>query len=756
MEQLEPRAGSACKARRLMAMFVATTILFLVAPIANAQPTACPGPIDVATTPLPEIVSQGGRLRGTIVLADGQQDFELGNGKCVSQLLRFYQKQESNGQPPATAPLPLPGPTLRAQLGDVVELTFLNQINTLDYGQSIDVWENGTYDPSKPGAGCDTSSTGYPVLKPAPDPVVDTWPNCFHGSTSGNIHYHGTHTSPNGTADNVFLNVRPSPRGQDGKPVVTTESVAQELGNFFDTCEQKLKADNLLQWPKLWSDLPVAFTDSQQALLIADGQGKPPPQQLWLADQKAIAANQFPQYYIGAFPYCFLLPKYPGVVPQGSVLEMGQSPGTHWYHAHKHGSTALDVSNGMAGALIIEGDGYDGYFNRMYNKFRKNTSSDWTRQQPTLVVNQYGNTPGMERGGGTGTSPFTVNGQQHPNLSMYPGQVQLWRIVNASSVDGFYISSLPTGFTWRQTAQDGVQFDSFNYKSRAQRPVFVAPGNRVDLLVRAPTGVTVPQTLPISVVQGVSVSAAQKSTTTVTLLSVVLTGTGTPMTLAPSMPPRPSFLDDIKPGEVVPAGAKTLTFLTSGPGGQRQHTINGKKFEEGSSVDINPLNTVEEWTIVNETLRPQIDHPFHIHLNPFQVVEVFDPNAPLLDARGHPVSPATPQYVVSATQPTLKPGQCWINPADKNTWKPCAQAPSPYPGSQTNIWWDVFPIPASTSFQPATGAAILIPGYFKLRSRFVDYPGSYVLHCHILAHEDRGMMFQVNLATSPSMVMQHH
>ena len=35
---------------------------------------------------------------------------------------------------------------------------------------------------------------------------------------------------------------------------------------------------------------------------------------------------------------------------------------------------------------------------------------------------------------------------------------------------------------------------------------------------------------------------------------------------------------------------------------------------------------------------------------------------------------------------------------------------------------------------------ILVPGYFKMRSRFVDYSGQYVIHCHILAHEDRGMM----------------
>ena len=27
-----------------------------------------------------------------------------------------------------------------------------------------------------------------------------------------------------------------------------------------------------------------------------------------------------------------------------------------------------------------------------------------------------------------------------------------------------------------------------------------------------------------------------------------------------------------------------------------------------------------------------------------------------------------------------------------------------------------------------------------MRSRFADYPGFFVIHCHILAHEDRGMM----------------
>ncbi len=98
-------------------------------------------------------------------------------------------------------------------------------------------------------------------------------------------------------------------------------------------------------------------------------------------------------------------------------------------------------------------------------------TTDWTRQQPTLVVNQLGTTPTMERGGlgGGGVGPFSVNGQQQPTMTMYPGEVKLWRIVNASSASGFYLANLPAGFQWRQTAQDGVQFDDQNYQSRAQR-----------------------------------------------------------------------------------------------------------------------------------------------------------------------------------------------------------------------------------------------------------------------------------------------
>ena len=739
-------------------------LVLLAQPVSgHAQLIPCPSQDDLSKQKLPEIVSSHGVLRGMIVLSDAQQAFQIGAGKCVPQLLRFFQSHEPTPPDPTQAMVSLPGPTLRARLGDVIELTFLNQIDLLDYGNSIDRWENLKGNPSTPGAGCDSSGTGYPQLSAGPPPITDIMPDCFHGSSTGNLHFHGTHTSPESTGDDVFIEERPSPR-ENGKPTVTGESVRDAFDEFFDKCAQILRADNLAQWPKVWNDLPTQYTQMQETLLKAYDQGRIPQTQLWPANAARIAAGEWPQYYIGAFPNCFILPNYPGIVPRHPgmpriALHMGQAPGTHWYHAHKHGSTFLNVSNGMAGAFIIEGDAYDGKLNAFYNQYRTDRSTDWTRQQPTLVLNQYGTSPGLERGGGLGPAQFSINGSRQPVMTMYPGEVKLWRIVNASPTSGFYLPSLPAGFTWRQTAQDGVQFDDRNYQDRAQRPVFVAPGNRIDLLVRAPT-TTAPQNNPVTVAQGVSVSAAQESVPNVILFTILLAGKGPVMPLLAHAPRRPSFLSDISPAEVA-GHTRTLDFATIGSGGQRQQTINGQKFQEGPSLKIDQLNTVEEWTVKNSTVVAQIDHPFHIHLNPFQIVEVFDPNAPLLDSKGVPEKDPNgkilPLYVIQTTEPPLKPGQCWLNPDSENTWKACTASPLvTYPNRSTNIWWDVFPIPAGVSATNSANQPVIIAGYFKMRSRFVDYAGSYVLHCHILAHEDRGMMMQVDLAVNNAPPLQHH
>jgi len=43
-----------------------------------------------------------------------------------------------------------------------------------------------------------------------------------------------------------------------------------------------------------------------------------------------------------------------------------------------------------------------------------------------------------------------------------------------------------------------------------------------------------------------------------------------------------------------------------------------------------------------------------------------------------------------------------------------------------------------------------------MRSRFADFTGQYVLHCHILAHEDRGMMQLVEVAPKGMSPYDHY
>jgi FtsP/CotA-like multicopper oxidase with cupredoxin domain len=744
---------------------------------------------------VPEITTKDGKMRGTMVLSDEEEwmafrvpvSFPKTNSRsqCFHQYVRTFREyptvSPARGTTPAgTYSLPRPGPTLRARVGDLVQLTFINQIDAGDFINSIDRGEIGA---------CDETSAGYPG-----DPLKggDTFPDCFHGSSTGNIHFHGTHTNPGSTGDNVFIEVRPSVR-VNKKPVVTPEGVEKSFNEFFALCEAKLNSSvfrsNLLkEWPKTWSDLPKSWTDEQKWLLnLYDtqmetnygGRGR----KLWPVDEAQLKEGAWPQYYVGAYPYCFRLPEYvekswpppkPSTMQMGGagtaemqtgtdplaqsegdrVLMMGQAPGTHWYHAHKHGSTAINVANGMTGAFIIEGQ-YDDDLNAWYG-------TDWTRSAAVLVINQLGVSPNLMRGGNAQIDKgpdFSVNGQLKPKISMRPNEVQMWRIVNTSGRAGAFFAGPPKGFHWRQLAQDGVQFVDANYQSHVDNSFLLAAGNRADLLVQAPAApCRNPDDCNVTAQNEVDPSdffgnkAAQK----ITLLSISVSGTPVDPTSkqakfilkAPSFPP---FLWDIQSADV--KGTKKIVFASGSPGGMpapAMHTIDGKKFD-GEVGEVVLLNTVEEWKVMNSTIG--ISHPFHIHINPFQVVEVFNPNAKVTDPK---TGTSLPEYVFDPNAVKNKDVQCLLDPrGDPDDWKPCGPAPV----NTNGIWWDVFPIPSGIQATDANGQPITrlnpktqkqeqinVPGYFKMRSRFVDYSGFFVIHCHILAHEDRGMMTIVEVA----------
>jgi len=786
---------------------------------------------------IPEIESVDGVLHGTLYTVSEMQKQPAPTAttsapNCVAQWVRAYRVDAPKNWNPSAKDIqdPLPGPTLRAKVGDVIQLTFLNVIDANKF----------------PGADdnkCDeTINQQGQNIYPG---TFDKYPDCFAGSVYTNVHYHGTHTTPNTTGDNVFLQIKPSPRKNDAtrQPVIDESTVHAAFDDFFTLCKTKLlNVSGPTEWPRLWRDLP---TSTQNALL---GPVQTYMPEWYAIDQKLIAQGSWPQYFVGGYPYCFKLPKYndasnattasadartPHTHGMGTAevdeaaaptrpLLMGQAPGTHWYHAHKHGSTTINVSNGMTGAFIIEGQ-YDKDLNDFYG-------DGFTRRVPPIVVNQLGSVPGLSVGAFLGPGPnFSVNGRIQPTIKMAGKSVAMWRIVNSASRAGMYFLP-PTSLQWKQIAQDGVQFKEENYQANTSQTFTLMSGNRADLLVKAPAynekdkSKNVYPVLVYNTVDPSDRPPARPFFPTATLMNVEVTKDGQEMQFMPQAPAFPPFLKDIKDSDIT--GTKIIKFATKpGTPSAQQQTIDGKQFD-GEVGAVVLLNRSEEWKIVNETYPPstgpQISHPFHIHINPFQVTELFDPNEVLSSpngagtvtinsvtdaqgvttttvtgsaetnftrdfhigdwiwtngqaATGPPAAPpgivqkivdehtllidtnksvnaaspyqiAVPLYTIDANN--VRAGQCLIDP---NNPKPCTKPPA------TNlIWWDTFAIPSGNNFyNAATNTWTQVPGHFRMRSNFVDYAGYYVIHCHILAHEDRGMMTVVEVAPLQSPYSHH-
>lgn len=709
-----------------------------------------------------------GELKAVIRLRDGTRTMwgNRGSTRCIPQSVRFFSGNEVGKpeNPLFSGQSPIPGPTLRAKVGDLVEITFLNQVDPQHFAGSLD---QANYQ-SNNTTGCDQvmgtvngqSQLIYPVVPPRPGD--DVMPNCLHGSSTANIHFHGTHTTPSTTGDNVLLFIRPALRDKQG-PLPDDNFVNHEFAQIFRACEEK-------GTPTRWDELPLDWRKKQEELIKlydenAPYRGQPATpghpalpasMQLWPVNEHEIKQGLWPQYSIGAYPYCFRLPVYKEANGKSSGVRMGQSPGTHWYHAHKHGSTALNVANGMVGAFIIEGQ-YDIDLHNTYGK-------DLVEQ--VLVIEQLSTTPfpvtdptHAGKGPGAARAQISVNGGLNPVITMKPGEVQLWRIVNGAFRDAVELQSFsaqgaqspcskpgPSGIVvpcvgWRQIAQDGVQFNFANYNraGKLNQPLNLAPANRADLLVKAPAS---PGTYALTALAYEGKPVNPRTDHQFPLLTVKVTGNAVnpPMDFISEeskFPVFPRFLADIPETEI--RYHRQVVF------GPVHNLIDGKSFDPNHVNQAMLLNTAEEWTVFNQA--DDKAHPFHIHINPFQITALFQPNSE---------ESSKPQIPDPNDPNKLIPNPCYANPLNPSTWKPCHTLSSPF------VWWDTFAIPTGrndqlpasvcttvkgcpAAIQPYTtcsnnACSVNIAGYFKMHSRFVDYTGQYVIHCHILIHEDRGMM----------------
>ena len=135
--------------------------------------------------------------------------------------------------------------------------------------------------------------------------------------------------------------------------------------------------------------------------------------------------------------------------------------------------------------------------------------------------------------------------------------------------------------------------------------------------------------------------------------------------------------------------------------------------------------TAEEWLLINNS---DMFHPFHIHISPFFVEEIGQ-----LSYNANPEKKGEKKWTLHT-----------LTMAAKDKDKPFSWV--------VGNWWDVITIPPHGYVRMKTW--INVPSQLPLdkddpnSDLFVhdnaNVYGSWVMHCHILRHEDRGMMHLVN------------
>jgi FtsP/CotA-like multicopper oxidase with cupredoxin domain len=409
------------------------------------------------------------------------------------------------------------------------------------------------------------------------------------------------------------------------------------------------------------------------------------------------------------------------------VLPDMHAPGTNWYHSHVHGASAYQVSGGMAGALIIR-EPKDSQI------VRKDLDKVFIIQEilvnPPPTVKPWPDYPPIYGTVPDPTNPvqvqteFFINGKCRPTLTMRKGQMMRWRFINSAVTPGGLMTlklvktptcsptapaTIPKGEIMHLIAIDGLSFYGIN--PQPVRFHLMALGSRADFLVKLdePGLYTLYKDgYPLeSITKPDSTNYTNASANTKRVLAYVYVQDSDepPDTIPDKIPgKKPAYLNPIWSVNQEPDRVRTkpVTFQNPAPG---KFQIDGKPYALNEAIEVQ-LNTAEEWTLVNNAGPvPQSNtHPFHVHLNPFQVLGVaFDFE---------------------------------VDNADRKVPKMDAGDPCTWP------FWDTVALPGAKRPQKGTPPA---DTQIKIRSRFLIYDGEYVTHCHILVHEDVGMMINVKL-----------
>jgi suppressor of ftsI len=355
------------------------------------------------------------------------------------------------------------------------------------------------------------------------------------------------------------------------------------------------------------------------------------------------------------------------VEPNGSFNYSFQVPPDHpaglfWYHEHVHGLVTNHVSRGAAGMLYVANNYTDAIGSMGIRRRLMMLQQVYLDADERMLIFDDGERDNPQ------LALSVINGQLMPDIKMQRGETQVWSLCNAST-SAFYKMRLE-GHTFDVIARDGIPLRSPGLLG--QETLVLPSGQRLEVVVRANSASGRYILSYDAYNQGVD-TWPEKSVATVVVGGEQWTGPAYPGVDATHP------VEDLSLVTVDNEHKRTIVLGVNpnvAEGEFGRFTMNGHAWDPGYREWTSTLGTVDEWLITNET---EQEHPFHVHVNPFQVTKI----------NGTPV---------------------------------------PLSGHQ-----DVAIVP--------------IFGSITVRTRFTDFTGGPVLmHCHILDHEDMGMMTAFDIA----------
>jgi FtsP/CotA-like multicopper oxidase with cupredoxin domain len=392
-----------------------------------------------------------------------------------------------------------------------------------------------------------------------------------------------------------------------------------------------------------------------------------------------------------------------------------EPPGLYWYHPHIHGFTKKQVLGGASGALIVEGieranrqvAGLPERVLIIRDQDLINPNSPPSKSEPVvprMFFDQDGDAANNGTGFGRPAKDLSINFVPIPfpnyppaSIVMKPEERQLWRVLNASAITYLNLEVLfnrepqPLGLV----ALDGVPLNedrSLGDFVGWQTHLAIPPGARMEFIVKGP-----PAGVPALLVTKTVDTGPGGENDTNRALATITASKDAPEPRSrlsdspePLPPPKMPWL-----GSVAPVRVRRLYFSEklldpNNPNSATEFyiTAEGQKaepFDPSSGIPniVVKQGTVEDWIIEN---RSNELHAFHIHQLHFM----------LLDYGGRPVN-----------EPFLR---------------------------------DTVNVPYYN------GHTLMYPSVrIRLDFRDPNTVGTFVYHCHLLEHEDGGMMGMIRV-----------